>query len=427
MSNTEQLARIPDTKLPRIVIVGGGFGGVELAKSLEHSAAQVVLIDKNNYHTFQPLLYQVATSGLESSSIVAPFRKFLGKQRNFYFRLAEVQQIIPEKNSIETSIGVITYDYLVIATGASTNYYGMADVEKNAVPMKNLNDAILLRNHILENFEAALQADEKSNLNSLMNFVVVGGGPTGVEVAGALSELRSHVFPQDYKELDLVRMNIHLIEASPRLLNGMSDKAGANALKYLQNMGVDVRLNTGVKSYDGEIVTLSTGEILKAKTLVWGAGVKGSPLKGLKTDTLVRGNRIKVDEYNKVLGYENIFAIGDVAAMLNEATPNGHPMVAQPALQQGKNLASNLKKLLRKDNNLKPFKYFDMGGMATIGRNKAVADIFGFEFGGFMAWAVWLFIHLMSLVGFKNRFFVFVNWLSSYFSYDKSNRLIIKK
>lgn len=427
MSNTEQLARIPDTAQPRIVIVGGGFGGVELAKALDKAAAQVVLIDKINYHTFQPLLYQVATSGLDSSSIVAPFRKFLGKQKNFYFRLAEVKQVLPEKNMLDTSIGAIRYDYLVIATGASTNYYGMADIEKYAVPMKSLNDAILLRNHILENFEAALQSDDKAQLNSFMDFVVVGGGPTGVEVAGALSELRSHVFPQDYKELDLFHMDIHLIEASPRLLNGMSEKAGNNALAYLKSMGVNVQLSTGVKSYDGETVTLSTGETLKAKTLVWGAGVKGSPLNGLKTETIVRGNRIKVDEYNKAVGYDNIFAVGDVACMMTEATPNGHPMVAQPAMQQGVNLAYNLKKLLRKETNLRPFKYFDMGGMATIGRNKAVADIFGFEFGGFLAWAVWLFVHLMSLVGFKNRFFVFFNWLSSYFSYDKSNRLIIKK
>ncbi len=427
MSTHTTLARIPDSSLPRIVIVGGGFGGLQLAKSLHNVAAQVVLLDKINYHTFQPLLYQVATSGLESSSIVAPFRKLFGSQKNFYFRLAEVQQVHPEKNELTTSIGAIRYDYLIIATGATTNYYGMADIEKYAVPMKSLNDAILLRNHILESFEAALQVESHEKTNSYMDFVVVGGGPTGVEVAGALSELRSHVFPQDYKELDLFHMDIHLIEASPRLLNGMSDEAGNNALKYLKQMGVEVKLNTGVKSYDGETVTLSTGETIKAKTLVWGAGVKGSPLNGLKTESIVRGNRIKVDEYNKVAGHDNIFAVGDVACMQTAETPNGHPMVAQPAMQQGVNLANNLKKMIRKETNLRPFKYFDMGGMATVGRNKAVADIFGFKFGGFMAWAVWLFVHLMSLVGFKNRFFVFINWLSSYFSYDKSNRLIIKK
>jgi NADH:ubiquinone reductase (H+-translocating) len=422
-----KLALIPENNQPRVVIVGGGFAGVELAKSLSNVPVQVVLIDKSNYHTFQPLLYQVATSGLESSAIVAPFRKFLGKQKNFYFRLAEVNEVLPENNILNTSIGNIHYDYLVLATGAITNYYGMADIEKYAVPMKNLNDAILLRNHILESFEKALQAPDKEELNSFMDFVVVGGGPTGVEVAGALSELRSHVFPQDYKELDLVHMDIHLIEASPRLLNGMSEKAGNNALAYLKKMDIEVKLNTGVKSYDGKVVTLSTGETIKTKTLIWGAGVKGSPVNGLKAATIVRGNRLQVDLYNKVVGYDNVFAIGDVACMTTEQTPNGHPMIAQPAMQQGVNLAYNLKKLVRKENNLRPFKYFDMGGMATVGRNKAVADIFGFEFGGFMAWAVWLFVHLMSLVGFKNRFFVFVNWLSSYFSYDKSNRLIIKR
>jgi NADH dehydrogenase len=427
MANSEQLARIPDTNLPRIVIVGGGFGGIYLAQSLKGVQAQVVLIDKNNYYTFQPLLYQVATSGLESSSIVAPFRKFLGSQKNFYFRLAEVSQVIAAQNCIETSIGVIKYDYLVVSTGASTNYYGMKDIEKHAIPLKNLNDAIQLRNHILENFETALQTGDKEELNSLMDFVVVGGGPTGVEVAGALSELRSHVFPQDYKELDLFRMDIHLVEASPRLLNGMSDEAGQNALKYLKEMGVDVKLSTGVKSFDGKVVTLSTGEQIHTKTLVWGAGVKASPLNGLKPEAILKNNRIKTNVFNQVEGYENIFAVGDVAAMITEETPNGHPMVAQPAIQQGENLAYNLKKLLKGDKKLKPFKYWDKGSMATIGRNKAVADINGLKVGGFLAWVIWLFIHVLFLVGFKNKIFVLLNWVNSYFSYDKSNRLIIKR
>lgn len=427
MTNSEQLARIPDTNLPRIVIVGGGFGGIYLAQSLKGVQAQVVLIDKNNYYTFQPLLYQVATSGLESSSIVAPFRKFLGGQKNFYFRLAEVQQVIAEQNSIETSIGTIKYDYLVISTGASTNYYGMKDIEANAIALKNLNDAIELRNHILEKFETALQTDNKEALNSLMDFVVVGGGPTGVEVAGALSELRSHVFPQDYKELDLFQMDIHLIEASPRLLNGMSDEAGQNALKYLKDMGVEVKLSTGVKSYDGNIVTLSTGEQIHTKTLVWGAGVKASPLKGLKSESILKNNRLKTNVFNQVEGYENIFAVGDVACIITEDTPNGHPMVAQPAIQQGENLGYNFKKLLKGDKKLKPFKYWDKGSMATIGRNKAVADINGLKVGGFLAWVIWLFIHVLFLVGFKNKIFVLLNWISSYFSYDKSNRLIIKR
>lgn len=425
--DTEQLARIPDTNLPRILIVGGGFGGIYLAQALKGVEAQVVLIDKNNYYTFQPLLYQVATSGLESSSIVAPFRKFLGNQKNFFFRLAEVSQVLPEQNIVETSIGSIKYDYLVISTGASTNYYGMADIEKHAIPLKNLNDSIQLRNHILEKFETALQVGDKEELNSLMDFVVVGGGPTGVEVAGALSELRTHVFPQDYKELDLFHMDIHLIEASPRLLNGMSDEAGNNALEYLQKMGVEVKLSTGVKSYDGEVVTLSTGEQIKTKTLVWGAGVKAAPIKGLRAEAVLKNNRLKTNAFNQVDGYTNIFAVGDVAAVITEETPNGHPMVAQPAIQQGENLGYNFKKLLKGDTKLKPFKYFDKGSMATIGRNKAVADIGNFHVGGFIAWVMWLFIHVLFLVGFKNKIFVLLNWISSYFSYDKSNRLIIRR
>ncbi len=426
-NNSEQLARIPDTNLPRILIVGGGFGGIYLAQALKGVAAQVVLIDKNNYYTFQPLLYQVATSGLESSSIVAPFRKFLGSQKNFYFRLAEVLQVLPEQNTIETSIGNIKYDYLVVSTGASTNYYGMADIEKHAIPLKNLNDSIQLRNHILEKFETALQTGNKEEMNSLMDFVVVGGGPTGVEVAGALSELRSHVFPQDYKELDLFHMDIHLIEASPRLLNGMSEDAGNNALSYLQKMGVEVKLSTGVKSYDGETVVLSTGEQIKTKTLVWGAGVKASPIKGLRPEAILKNNRIKTNVFNQVDGYTNIFAVGDVAAIITDETPNGHAMVAQPAIQQGENLAENLKRILKGNKNLKPFKYFDKGSMATIGRNKAVADIGNFHVGGFIAWVMWLFIHVLFLVGFKNKIFVLLNWVNSYFSYDKSNRLIIKR
>jgi NADH dehydrogenase len=426
-TSSEHLAHIPDTQLPRIVIVGGGFGGIYLAQTLRGANAQVVLIDKNNYYTFQPLLYQVATSGLESSSIVAPFRKFLGKQQNFYFRLTEVVQVLPDQKLVETSIGVIQYDYLVIATGASTNYYGMADIEQHAIPLKNLNDAIQLRNHILEKFETALQASNKEELNSLMDFVVVGGGPTGVEVAGALSELRSHVFPQDYKELDLFRMDIHLIEASPRLLNGMSDEAGKNALGYLQKMGVEVKLNTGVKSYDGNVVTLSTGEQIQTKTLIWGAGVKANPLKGIQPTAILKNNRLKVNQFNQVEGYENIFAVGDVACVIGEKTPNGHPMVAQPDIQQGQNLGENLKRLLKGNKNLKPFSYFDKGSMATIGRNKAVADIGNLKIGGFAAWVIWLFIHVLFLVGFKNKLFVLINWINSYFSYDKSNRLIIKR
>lgn len=408
----------------RVVIVGGGFGGLELAKSLKRSDYQVVLIDKRNHHTFQPLLYQVATSGLETSSIIFPFRKKFDRQKDFYFRLGEVNHIIPSEHYIETSIGKISYDYLVIATGATTNFYGMKDMENNAIPMKTIEDSILLRNKIIQNFEKALLTDDNDEMNSLMDFVIVGGGPTGVEVAGALAELKKHVFPKDYPELDLVEMDIHLVEASPRLLNAMSEISSEKAKTFLERIGVEVHLGTAVKSYDGDRVVLSNGTELRSKTLVWAAGITGSPLDGISKEAIVRGNRLQVNEFNQVEGYDNIFAIGDVAAMITEDYPRGHPQMAPGAIQHGKHLAKNLKNL-QTGKALLPFKYFHKGSMATIGRNKAVVDLGKFKSQGLFAWMVWMFVHLMSLVGFRNRVLVFISWVWSYFSYDKSNRLII--
>ncbi|GAB4124047.1 MAG: NAD(P)/FAD-dependent oxidoreductase [Raineya sp.] len=419
-------AQIPSSSFPRIVIVGGGFAGLELVKSLAKLPCQVVLLDKHNHHTFQPLLYQVATSGLESASIIYPFRKAFGKQKNFIFRLAEVQKIIPEKNTLETSVGEITYDYLVLATGAVTNYYGMKEIEAKSFALKTIEDAILLRNHILKNFEEALLTKDEQIRNSLMDYVIVGGGPTGVEVAGALAELKKHIFPIDYKELDMREMDIHLIEASPKLLGGMSEIASKKALDYLEKMGVKVHLGVSVKNYDGYAVSLSNGEKLISKTLLWAAGVAGNSIKGLKEEVILPNGRVKVDVFNRIEGYENLFAIGDLACIATEETPKGHPMVAQPAIQQAANLGENFKKILKKESNLRPFKYKDLGSMATIGRNKAVVDLAFMRFQGFFAWLVWIFVHLMALVGYRNRVFVFLNWFSSYFSYDKSNRLIIE-
>lgn len=424
LSNVQ--TRVADIGKPRIVVIGGGFGGIELVKSLANINAQVVLFDKYNHHTFQPLLYQVATSGLETNSIVYPFRKRFEDQKDFYFRMGEVKHITPENNTIETSIGVISYDYLVIATGATTNYYGMKDIEKYAVPMKTITDAIRLRNRIIKSFEQALLVEDEELMNSLIDFVVVGGGPTGVEIAGALAELRLHVFPHDYKELDMKEMDIHLIEAAPRLLNGMSEKAGQKAKEFLEKMGVKVHLNQSVKSYDGYRVNLGDGNTLISKNLVWAAGVSGLPIAGIKEESIIKGNRYKVDEFNRIDGYENIFAIGDVAAMITEETPKGLPMMAPPAMQQGRHLAKNLKRLLSKKS-LKPFKYFDKGSMATIGRNKAVVDIGKIGFQGFFAWFVWMFVHLLYLVGYRNKVLVLISWMWSYFSYDRSNRLIIGK
>ena len=417
--------RIQDLGKPRIIIIGGGFGGIEVVKGLRDSKVQTVLFDKNNHHTFQPLLYQVATSGLETSAIVAPFRKMFGNYQDFYFRLAEVKNIRPEENYIETSIGEVKYDYLVIATGAVTNFYGMDEVQRNASSMKNIVDATKIRNKIIRQMEYALLTEDREVMNSLMDFVVVGGGPTGVELCGALSELKRNVFPKDYKELDMREMDINLVEASPRLLNGMSEQAGKKAFEFLTKMGVKIHLNTAVKSYDGVETILSTGDTIISRSLIWTAGVKGNPVTGLNDKEITKGNRLSVDEYNRVKGYENIFAIGDVASMEgDERFPKGHPQMAPPAQQQGRLVAKNIVKLIAKKP-LKPFRYFDKGSMATIGRNKAVVDMKGIRFQGVFAWYVWMFVHLMSIVGFRNKMFTFLSWMWNYFSYDRSNRLII--
>ncbi|RAK67972.1 NAD(P)/FAD-dependent oxidoreductase [Hymenobacter edaphi] len=424
----EGLARIEDLGKPRVVIVGGGFGGLELAKALRHAPVQVVLIDKQNYHTFQPLLYQVATASLEVDTVVSPFRKILDEQDNFYFRLAEVQRIDAARQVVETSIGLVRYDYLVLATGATTNYFGDAQMERNAIAMKSVEDAIELRNTVLSNFEKALQLGDEDQLNSLLDFVIVGGGPTGVEIAGALSELRKHVFPKDYRELDFRQMDIHLIQSGDLLLKGMSAEASRKSLEYLERFGVQVHLNKRVKSYDGYTVTLSTGETLVTRTLIWAAGVAGAPVAGLPPACLRKGGRYAVDACNRVQDHPNIFAIGDIAAMESAEYPDGHPMLAQPALQQGRLLAHNLERLLA-GQPLQPFRYDDKGSLATIGRNHAVADIKllgkDLKTQGFFAWFIWMFVHLMSLISFRNRLFVFLNWTWSYFTFDKGRRYII--
>jgi NADH dehydrogenase len=415
----------PKGNQPRIVIVGGGFGGIELAKKLRNISVDVLMLDKHNYHTFQPLLYQVATGGLEADSIAFPLRKIFKGQKNLTFRVTEVNKVRPEENIIETTIGTIEYDYLVLATGSTSNFFGQKEIESNAMPMKSIPEALNLRSLILQNLEAAQIAINAQERSELLNFVVVGGGPTGVETAGALAELKKHVLKSDYPDLEINDVNIYLVEGSPELLGAMSVQAQKKAADFLHELGVTIMPSTRVMAYDGKTLSLGDGQQIPSSTVIWSAGVKGVVLDGLNTEDIVRGNRLKVNEINLVAGYENIYAIGDVAAMITTEFPNGHPGVAPAAIQQGKLLAKNLLNIIEK----KPtenFKYFDKGAMATVGRNRAVVDLHKIRFQGIFAWFTWMFVHLMTLVGFRNKLVVFVNWVWSYFSYDRGTRLIIR-
>jgi NADH dehydrogenase len=418
-------ANIKESDQKRIVIIGGGFGGLKLVRSLSKSNYQVVLIDKNNYHQFQPLLYQVATAGLEPSAISFPFRKIFQKAKNIHIRVAEVLRISTDKNQLQTSIGVVNYDYLVIAIGTDTNFFGNTKMMEKAFAMKSVAEALTLRNTILQNYEDALITEDAEVRKGLMNVVVVGAGPTGVEISGTLAEMKKFVLPKDYPELDFKMMQVHLLEGSSKVLGTMSETASNNAKKYLINLGVNVCLNTIVKDYDGVNVYLQDGTIIKSNTLVWAAGVTGNKIDGLNPESISKGNRIKVNKQNRVEGHSNIFAIGDIAFMPDQEYTNGHPQVAQAAIQQGELLGKNFKNL---DQNkpLKDFKYKELGSMATIGRNKAVADLPFMKMKGFFAWITWMFVHLMSIVGIKNRLLTFINWAWSYFTYDQSYRLILK-
>ena len=412
-------------KRKKIVIIGGGFGGIELAKKLKHQNVDIVILDKHNYHTFQPLLYQVATGGLEADSIAFPIRKIFKGQKNLKFRVTEVKKVIPELNRLETTIGECEYDYLVIATGSTSNFFGQTEIAQNAMPMKSIPEALNLRSLILQNLEAAIIAQDPVKENELLNFVVVGGGPTGVETAGAIAELKKHVLKNDYPELDLNKVNIYLIEGSAELLGAMSVQAQQKSKQFLEELGVTVYTETRVQGYDGQTLSLVDGRKIGSATVIWSAGVKGVVLDGLSTESVVRGNRLKVNEINLVEGYQNVFAIGDVAAMITPETPNGHPGVAPAAIQQGKHLAKNIINLIE-NKSTTAFKYFDKGAMATVGRNRAVVDINKIRFQGIFAWFTWMFVHLMTLVGFRNKLVVFVNWVWSYFSYDRGTRLIIR-
>ena len=418
---------IPETTKPRIVIVGGGFGGVNLAKNLKNLPVQVVLLDRNNYHLFQPLLYQVSTAGLEPDSIAFPLRAIFRKQKNLVFRMAEVTGIRPEENILETGIGEIRYDHLIFATGSNTNFFGNKGIEANAIGMKSLIEAVQIRNYVVKQFEESLLMTNTDDIKAKLNFVMVGGGPTGVELAGAFAELRKYIMPKDYPDIPQDMMNVYLIEASPRVLNSFSEETSRKTLASLQELGVRVMTNTGVKEYDGKTITLSTGEQIHTQSLLWAAGVKGIPVKGIPADIILPNGRILVNDLNQVKGFTNVYAIGDIAQMTNDPKfPKGYPMVAQVAIQQGVNVAHNIG-LQLKSQPMKGFTYKDLGSMATIGRNRAVAEFYGMKLSGYFAWLVWMVVHLMTLMGFRNKLVVFINWFYRYFTFERGTRIIIKR
>ena len=417
---------IPQTSFPRIVIIGGGFAGISLAKKLAKQEVQVVLLDKHNYHTFQPLLYQVSTGGLEPDSIAYPIRKIVKNFPNFFFRLANVEGIDTEKKKISSDIGELKFDYLVLATGSETNFFGNTEIERYSMAMKTIPQSLNLRSLILENFEEALLTSDLHERNALMNFVIVGAGPTGVELAGALAEIKKGILPKDYPDLDTRLAQINLIQSGDRVLKEMSEVASRKAEDFLEKLGVNVWKNVRVTGYDGKTVTTTSDLTFEAATLIWAAGVKGTTVKGLDSkDYVVSGNRLLVNEFNQVKGFDSIFAIGDIACMLTEEFPKGLPMMAQPAIQQGEQLGDNLLRMVE-SKPMKPFKYKDKGSMATIGRNKAVVDLKHWKFQGVFAWFVWMFVHLFFLIGFRNRVVVFVNWVYNYIRFDREARLIIR-
>lgn len=420
-----QIANIPETGTKkRIVIIGGGFAGLEMAKKIDKKQYQVVLLDKNNYYQFQPLFYQVASAGLEPSSISYPLRKMFQKQSSFHFRMCEAKQVIPKENKLETSIGYIIYDYLVIATGCDTNYFGNDSLKETTFALKTVSESLLLRNRILMSFEQAVDAHNDEELQEALSFVIVGGGATGVELAGALADMKKSILPKDYPEIDFNKMSIHLVDASPRLLAAMSEVASEKAAQTLKDRDVILHQNVSVKSYSEPIVELSNGTCLKSYNVIWVAGVKANSLAGLEETSYNRG-RIVIDEYNQVAGHDNIFAIGDTSLLISDTTPKGHPQVAQVAIQMAKCLAKNLNGKLKGKTPTK-FVYSDRGSLATIGRNAAVADLGKFRFGGRVAWWLWLWVHILSIVGMRNRISVFIDWVWSYLNYDVSLRLLIR-
>ena len=411
----------------RVVIVGGGLGGLRLAEDLYGSGMQVVLIDKNNFHQFPPLIYQIASAGIDPSSISFPFRQIFRKRKDFYFRMAEARMVDTEKKILQTSIGKIDYDYLVLAAGATTNFFGNKNIEEWAIPMKTVPEAMGLRNALLSNFERALTCATEEERQELLNVVIVGGGATGVEIAGALAEMRRYVIPYDYPDMDSSLMHIYLIEAGDRLLAGLSQESSQKAYEFLKSMGVDIQFGKMVTDYRDHKVVMKDGTEIPTRTFLWVSGIRANAMPGIDESHLGRGFRFKVDEYNRIPGVEDVFAIGDQCLQTSDAAyPNGHPQVAQVAIQQAKNLAKNLKRIDKgaDSSQLTAFRYNNLGSMATIGRNKAVVEIGKFRSQGFFAWVLWLVVHLRSILGVKNKMMVLLNWLWKYVSYNDSIRMI---
>ena len=421
-----EIANIPKPGRRRIVIVGGGFGGRRLAEKLLKKDFQVVLIDRNNYYQFQPLLYQVAIAGLEPSAISFPLRRmFQGKKNDFHFRMAEIVSVNTAANILETTIGSIHYDYLVLATGVTTNFFGNENIEKKALTMKSVSDAILIRNTILENLEKAINCRNDEERLPYLNIAIVGGGPAGVELAGALAEMRKYILPRDYPDYDFHQMKIFLFEAVDRILVNMSDKSSVTATTYLERLSVNIQTSSRVRDFNGEQIFLEGSEMIPSKTLIWTAGVTASKIEGLEASVFGHANRILTDEINRVKNTTNIFAIGDLSLMTTDRYPKGHPQVAPAALQQASLLAKNLLRLSNGEKS-KPYRYYDKGTLTSIGRNLAVADLKRISLKGFIAWIVWSLVHLFSIVGGKNRIIIFIDWASNYLIYDPSLRLLIK-
>lgn len=421
----QPIPNLPNLNLPKVVIVGAGFAGLKLARALRNSDFQVILLDKNNYHQFQPLFYQVATAGLEPSAIAFPLRKIFHGTPNVSFRMAEAERVDPVAKRLYTDIGYIDFDFLVLAMGADTNYFGAKNIEYYSSPMKTVSEALYIRNKIISNYERAITISKMEDRKSLMNMVIAGGGPTGVELAGAMAELRNNVFPKDYPELSFKNMKVVLIEAGPSLLAAMSTEAQSHALAYLKELGVEVLLSTKVQDYDGKLVLLEGREPIETQTLLWAAGIKPNRIAGFDQIHYAGNGRMLVNEYNQLFGLESIFVLGDQCLLPGGEFPKGHPQVAQVAIQQAKNLSRNLFRLVN-GQELGPFSYKDLGSMATVGRKLAVVDLPFIKFQGFFAWLTWLFVHLMAILGMKNKLFIFLDWSWNYLSFDPSLRLLIK-